>query len=198
MKRLFLCSILLAGLSSCSSMSTEAGDGETAQQSKVGKEYSLNSKNPFEWSNDDVQKAKNGTIEGGKRSQYDSKGSSQFAKKGSPSYLSKSYTKEAWKGSKNYSTGSYQTSRFGESGKQSWFSNKKSGANSKVARASGQSYETGSYQTGAASEAGRAARSGSSAYVDSRREKFGWTPEVFDYKDHRRLSMGDAKSLLKR
>lgn len=198
MKRLILFSFLLAGLSSCSSSSEDGEGGESAQNSKVGKEYSLNQKNPFEWSDDDVQKATNGTIEGGKRSRYDKAGSSKYAQKGAASYLNKSYTKEAWKGGKNYNTGSYRAESFGSSGKQSRFSNQRSGENSQVARASGQNYSTGSYRTGSVQEAGRSARTGSSGYVDNRRDNYGWIPTVYSRDDHRRMSMGEAKSLLSR
>ena len=198
MKRFIFFSFLFAGLSSCSS-SSDSGEGEEAAQSaKVGNEYSLYQKNPFAWSDDDVQKAQNGTIEGGKRSRYDNAGSSRYAQKGAASYLNKSYTKEAWKGGKDYNTGSYQTGTFGSSGKQSRFSNQRSGENFQVARASGQNYSTGSYRTGSANEAGRSARTGSSGYVDSRRESYGWVPTIYSRNDHRRMSMGEAKSLLGR
>ena len=198
MKRLILFSFLLAGLSSCSSSSEDGEGGESAQNSKVGKEYSLNQINPFEWNDDDVQKATNGTIEGGKRSRYDKVGSSKYAQKGAASYLNKSYTKEAWKGGKNYNTGSYRTGSFGSSGKQSRFSNQRSGENSQVARASGQNYSTGSYRSGSAQETGRSTRTGSSGYIDNRRDNYGWIPTVYSRDDHRRMSMGEAKSLLSR
>lgn len=198
MKRLFLLLLSLAGLSSCSSVSVDGEDGETAQKSKTGNVYSLNQKNPFEWSDEDVQKAQNGMIEGGKRSQYESAGSSRYSNQGSPSFLNKSYTKQAWSGGKNYSTGSYTTGDFNRSAKQSRYGSMQSGEDSKVSRASGQGYNTGSYRTGSAREAGRSMQTGANTYVESRRKNYGWVPPVYGYNEHPRMSVGEAKSLLGR
>jgi len=194
---------MATGLVSCSSSSSsgEAPDprASTGSEIKIGED---GSNNPFAFNQTDVQQGDDGSIVGGKRSQYSSRVESAYAKANSslPEYLQRSYQKSAWSGSKNYGTGSYETSESKDSGKRSWFGGRKSGESDQVARASGQNYSTGSYRTGGASEAGRAVRTGSSGYIDSQNSK-GWgrkKPVILSEGEYRSLSLGQAKSLLGR
>lgn len=203
MQRFFLLLIATTGLVSCSSSSSEpAPDPRTAGGSEI-KISEDGSNNPFAFRQEDVQQGDDGSIVGGKRSQYESRVESAYAKANSslPDYLQRSYQKSAWSGSKNYGTGSYQTAESKDSGKRSWFGGRKSGESDQVARASGQNYSTGSYQTGGASEAGRSVKTGSSGYIDSQNSK-GWgrkKPIILSEGEyHRSLSLGQAKSLLGR
>ncbi|MDB4458394.1 hypothetical protein N9133_03375, partial [Akkermansiaceae bacterium] len=78
---LILCLPISFGLTACSSnVSSEVDTGEVkaTAAAETGGEYSLNQKNPFEWSADDVERGQNGNFEGGKRSQYDGKSSSAY------------------------------------------------------------------------------------------------------------------------
>lgn len=196
-----LLSIVATGLVSCSSSSSESGLEPGPEGASVTEIDKKGKNNPFAFKNEDVQKGDNGEITGGKRSMYDAKAESAYAKANgdSPNYLQKSYQKKAWAGGKDYSTGSYRTGSYGQSGKKSWFGGRKSSEGNQIARASGKDFSTGSYGTGSANEAGRSVGTGSSAYVNSRNsDGWGRVPTIIDESEHRSLSMGQAKSLLGR
>lgn len=201
MQRLFMLSAVALGLVSCSTSSSESGLDAGPDGANVTEIDKKGKNNPFAFKNEDVEKGDNGAITGGKRSMYDAKAESAYAKANGdlPNYLQRSYQKKAWAGGKNYSTGSYQTGSYGQSGKKSWFGGRKSNESDQIANASGRNYSTGSYGTGSANESGRSVRTGSNPYVDSRNsDGWGRVPTIIDEADHRRMSMGQAKSLLGR
>ena len=156
--------------------------------------------NPFAFKKEDVS-SENGVVTSGKRSQFDKRLKSAYAESNSsvPSYLQKSYQKQAWAGGKDYSTGSYKTEGYGQSDKKSWFSGKSSNEANRTARASGQTYDTGAFRTGSANEAGRTVASGTNAYVE-RQASDGWgrSPTILNESEHRRLTLREAKSLMGR
>jgi|TARA_B110000914_G_scaffold2226_1_gene1927 hypothetical protein len=200
-QRFFLLLIPVAGLISCSSSWSDSGLEPASQGATVTEIDKKGGNNPFAFKNEDIEKGDNGSITGGKRSMYDSKSESAYAKaNGSlPEYLQRSYQKKAWAGGKNYSAGSYQTGTYGQSDKKSWFGGKKSNEVNQVARGFGQDFSTGSYRTGVANETGRGVVTGSNAYVEGRnRDGWGRIPTILSESEHRRLSMGQAKSLLGR
>ena len=201
MQRLVWLLIVTSGLVSCSSSSSDSGLEPEAQGATVTKIDKKGKNNPFAFNNEDVEKGDNGSITGGKRSMYDTQAESAYAKANGdlPDYLQRSYQKKAWAGGKNYSTGSYQTGSYGESGKKSWFGGRKSNEASRVAGATGKDFSTGSYQTGSANETGRSVRTGSNAYVEGRNsDGWGRTPTIFSASEYRSLSMGQARRLLGR
>jgi hypothetical protein len=198
MQRFFLLLIAAAGLVSCSSSSSTA---ETDLEPTGGGEVNIKKNNPFAFKNEDVERGDSDSITGGKRSQYDARKQSAYAKANGtlPAYLQKSYQKKAWAGGKDYSTGSYQTGSYGDAGKKSRFGGRKSNESNQIANASGQNFSTGSYRTGSANESGRGIQKKSSAYTESR-NKNGWgrTPTILSEGEYRSISMGQAKSLLGR
>jgi hypothetical protein len=199
-KCFFLPLISIAGLVSCSS-SPETGltPPESGKNEIIMAEDGSN--NPFTFKPEDVLQGDDGTVTGGKRSQYDSRMESAYAKANSkvPSYMQSSYQKAAWSGGKNYGTGSYKTSESDQGAKKSWFGGRKSKESSKVARASGQDFSTGSFQTGSANETGRTVKTGSNAYAESRSgNAWAGKPVILTEGEYRSISMGQAKSLLGR
>lgn len=192
--------ICAAGLVSCSSNSSESGlapEKSGANEVTIGKD---GSNNPFAYSKDDIQKGNDGRVTGGKRSQFELKSESAYAKAGKngPAQFQKSYQKEKWAGSRDFSTGSYKTASNRSSKRKSWFGRRKSSDANKVAGAAGQDFNTGSYRTGQANESGRTRTTGSSGYVDEQRND-GWRQiRVMDNKKYRSITMGQAKSLLGR
>ncbi|MGD1978427.1 MAG: hypothetical protein PVJ98_03475, partial [Akkermansiaceae bacterium] len=66
------------------------------------------------------------------------------------------------------------------------------------ASATGRDFSTGSYRTGSANEQGKVRPTGSSAYVDEQVSD-GWRKiQILENKQYRKLTMGQAKSLLGR
>ncbi|MDB4274341.1 hypothetical protein N9846_01025 [Akkermansiaceae bacterium] len=198
---LILCLPISFGLTACSSnVSSEVDTGEVkaTAAAETGGEYSLNQKNPFEWSADDVERGQNGNFEGGKRSQYDGKSSSAYGKsREAPGYLSRKYHSAAWNGNKDYSTGSYSSgSKKISQGKKSWFGWNKSRDSNKVARSSGQNFNTGSYTTGAARESGNVTASPSSGYANDR-QRIGAKPMIiYSQQTYRQMSVDQSRGLL--
>lgn len=199
-QRLLIVAFAAAGLVSCSSSSPETGlapEPSGAKQVDISKD---GSNNPFAFSKEDIQRGDDGSITGGRRSQFELKADSAYARANADkaAYLQRSYNKETWSGSRRYSTGSYQTKANANSQRKSWFGGRKSRDAGRVARASGSGYQTGSYRTGSANENGRTRATGSSAYVDEQVED-GWRKiRILDSKEYRSLSLGQARSLLGR
>jgi len=187
-----------AGLVSCSSSPNESGidpEPSGANQVKISE-----GNNPFAFSKEDVQTGGDGRVTGGKRSQFEMKAESAYAKANAetPKYFQKSYQQQAWSGSRDYRTGSYQTASNSNSKRKSWFGRRKSSSAGKVAGVSGQGYDTGSYRTGQSNESGRTQATGSSGYVDEQRRD-GWRKiQILENKEYREISMGQARSLLGR
>ena len=192
--------VAAAGLVSCSSSSPETGldkEPSGAEKVKLSKD---GSNNPFAFSQEDIQRGDDGRITGGKRSQYELKAESAYARANAdaPARFQRSYQKQQWAGSRDFTTGSYRTGSFRESGSKSWLGGRKSREAGQVAGVAGQGFETGSYRTGRANEQGRARPTGSSAYVDEQAQD-GWRKiQILDQKEYRSLSMGQAKTLLGR
>ncbi|MDB4405844.1 MAG: hypothetical protein QNL24_04475 [Akkermansiaceae bacterium] len=201
MKRIlqvYCLAVLVVGLVSCSSSQVDTGEVKGAAV-ETGGEFHLNQKNPFEWSSEDVQRGSGGTYEGGKRSQFDAKGESSYAKsRKAPGYFSRDFQSAAWNGNKNYSTGSYDAGKkTSTAGNKSWFGWKKNKDANKVARAAGQNFQTGGYTTAAARESGNIVASPNSAYADSQR--IGAKPIIiYSQESYRQMTMDQSRSLLGR
>ncbi len=203
MQRFFFALIpaLAVGFASCSSSDDQA---DAAPEPTGAREITIDKSgknNPFAFKKEDVAKDAKGNYSGGKRSRYDGRAASAYATANNnlPAHMQKSYHKKAWNGSQNYATGSYQTKGYGQKEKRSWWGGKKSSSANKVANAAGRSYNTGSYRTGSANETGRRVKTGNSAYVEGRAaDGFGRDPVIISKQEHRRISMGQAKSLLGR
>ncbi|MDG2401328.1 MAG: hypothetical protein P8M04_12225 [Akkermansiaceae bacterium] len=200
MQRLFYLVILGLGLVSCSSSNKDTGLESEAQGARTVTISKDGSNNPFAFKKGDVEQGDNGLITGGKRSQFEQKASSAYAdaNANAPAYLKKSYNRQTWAGPKDYSTGSYKTSGFRQSGQKSGLSGRKASQTNKVANAGEKGFGTGSYVTGNASEGGRKVSTGSSAYVDQQ-ARDGWRRvKIIESDEYRSISMGQAKSLLGR
>ncbi len=198
---IFSFSIMTAGLVSCSSSSEESGltpEPSGAREIQIGED---GGNNPFAFKKEDIQQAENGSITGGKRSQFSTATESAYAKANRevPTYLQSSYQKAAWSGGKDYRTGSYETSSSQKAEKKSWFGGRKSSEAAKVASASRQDFSTGSFQTGSANESGRSLGKKSSAYAESRSGN-AWArkPVILSEGEYRSISRGQAKTLLGR
>lgn len=187
----------LLWLGACSSTETELSAPEIAQTEKP-RSGDLRQNNPFEWSNEDIQRDDGGNLIGGKRSQYDQKKISAYAKsRKTPGYLSREYHSQAWNGSKDYYAGSFQGQKsYREAGKKSWFGGKKSRADGKVSQANNQAYRTGSYRPGSAQETGQNARVQGSGYVESRRSVKRKPFLLIEQAEYRQLSVDQSRSLL--
>lgn len=194
--RFFLMALSAGGLISCSSSTPETGlEPEPAGDGKV---TISESNNPFAFSQEDIQQGDDGRITGGKRSQFELKSEAAYAKANAAADLQRSYQKQNWAGVRDYSTGSYQTGSYGDSGRKSWFGGRKSRDADQVANAAGRDYTTGSYRTGQAPESGQVRSTGSSAYVDEQAQD-GWRRiPILENKEYRSLTLGQAKSLLGR
>ena len=193
--------MLASGLVSCSSSSDESGltpEPSGARQVKIGED---GRNNPYAFKQEDIERGDDGSITGGKRSQFSTATESAYAQanRDVPSHFKTAYQRAAWSGGKNYRTGSYETSPSRKAGKKSWFGGRKSKEAQKVAGASGQDFSTGSYRTGSARESGRALPKKGSSYAESRSGN-GWArkPVILSEGEYRSLSLGQAKSLLGR
>lgn len=186
---------ILFGLAACSSTEVDSGEVKGAAQ-ETGGEYSLNQKNPFEWSADDVKTSANGAYQ--KRSQFDRQEGSTYAKsRKTPGYLSREYQSAAWNGKKDYSAGSYKSgTKTSKAGKKSWFGWKKNKDANKVAGASGQNFRTGNYTTASARESGNIVASPNSNYA-AYRQRIGTKPMIiYTQENYRKMSMDQSRSLL--
>ena len=152
----------------------------------------------FSWRDSDVQRGRDGSITGGKRSEYDQRKQASLGKKGKrSSYLDKDYVTKRWQGSKDFAKGSYSTKGYAESGKASRFSGRRNGAGNKQASASGQTFATKNFGTSSARERGR----GSIATPTSRfhGKSANMTLPVYDnMEDFRNLSVNQTRSWLGR
>ena len=201
MQRFLYLLALASGLVSCSSSDSESGlaPAESSGDNEVviGRD---GSNNPFAFKKEDIQQGDDGSITGGKRSQFERLSDSAYARANAnaPAYLQKSYHKQAWSGTQNYRTGSYRTSSNVQAQTQSRFGGRQSNSSNKVARGSGQGYGTGSYGTGRANENGNTMNTGTSGYVDEQ-ARDGWRKvTILEGSEYRSISMGQAKSLLGR
>lgn len=192
-------------LSSCSSSSSESESSLPIDEGEAGARIididEGGSNNPFAFNKSDVQSSKEGAITGGKRSRYDVRSASAYtqANRDLPAALQKSYAQKNWSGSKDFSTGSYQTADYGGAKKKSWFGGRKSKEANQVARASGQSFQTNPYQTGSANEAGRSIKKKSNAYTEVRNsDGWGREPVILSEEQYREITFGQSKSLLGR
>lgn len=163
-----------------------------------GGETSLRENNPFEWSNEDIQRDESGNFAGGKRSAYDQKKIASYGKSRKvPGYLTRDYHSKAWNGSKDYSTGSYQDSTsFQGTQKKSWIEGEKSSADQKMARGSKTNYQAGDYRTGSAGESGQGVSVPESGYLNSRRSVKRKPLLMIEKDEYRQLSVGQSRSLL--
>lgn len=190
--------MMAAGLVSCSSSSNEtevASEPSGANKVKISE-----GNNPFAYSKEDIQRGEGGQFTGGKRSQFEQKAESAYARANAnaPAYLQKDFQKQTWQGSRDFRTGSYRTASYRNAGQRSRFGSRRSREANKVAGAAGEDFSTGSYRTGQANENGQVQTTGSSGYVDEQAAD-GWRKiQILEQKEYRSISMDQARSLLGR
>ncbi|MGC6565917.1 MAG: hypothetical protein ACON38_09960 [Akkermansiaceae bacterium] len=201
MQRFFLLLIPMLGVVSCSSSDTSEASAEPGPSGAKNWGTMTDSNNPFVFKKEDVESGADGVVTSGKRSRYDNKMSSAYAQanSGQAAYLQKDYQMKRWSGNKSYSTGSYNAGSYRDGNKQSRFGGKSSNEANMIASGSGQDFSTGSYRTGSAKEYGRNVPTGTNAYTEQRAsDGWGRSPVILSEQDHRRLSMGQTRSLLGR
>lgn len=198
MKSLMLILFGLAAffLGACSSNKKSSNElypqgARVLDESGIGKKYSALK---------DVQIDEDGTITGGKRSQFDraSRGSRSHKNYKTPDYLTKNYNQKQWNGSKDYATGSYQgTSQARERNQNSRFQGNQANVAGQQAWLDNKQYSTGSYQTAGARESQQTAvQGGENAQVAERKKVWGWTPKIYSADEYRDMSISQTRSLL--
>ena len=133
-----------------------------------------------------------------RRSEFESKGKSNFAGKdfNKQEYKAGDYAKKSWWGNKQYAPKSYSGntdgSRFEKSSDQQGKGAREMNTTAKIP----DNYQTDSYTTSAAREAGTAPlKKGSNAAIDKRQKVF-QQPEIIDWREQRSLSVDQSKGIL--
>lgn len=135
-----------------------------------------------------------------RRSEFESKGESNYAKKNyqKQEYKTGDYAKKSWWGNKDYGSKKYpgntDASRFQTRSKLQGKGAPEAGTQAQLHAP----YQTGDYATGAAREADTAPiRKGSNDQIENRRQTF-QPPEIIDWREQRSLSMDQSKGILGR
>ena len=135
-----------------------------------------------------------------KRSSFESKGESNFAKKDyqKQEYKTGDYAKKSWWGNKDYGSKKYagdtDGSRFQTRSKLQGKGAREASSQAKLHAP----YQTGDYATSAAREAGTAPiKKGSNDQIENRRQTF-QPPEIIDWREQRSLTMDQSKGILGR
>lgn len=135
-----------------------------------------------------------------RRSSFESKGESNYAKKDyqKQEYKTGDYAKKSWWGNKDYGSKKYAGNT---DGSRFQTRSKLQGKGAPEAATQAQlhaPYQTGDYATGAAREADTAPiRKGSNDQIENRRQTF-QPPEIIDWREQRSLSMDQSKGILGR
>ena len=135
-----------------------------------------------------------------KRSSFESKGESNYAKKDyqKQEYKTGDYAKKSWWGNKDYGSKKYagntDGSRFQTRSKLQGKGAREASTQAKLH----DPYQTGDYATCAAREAGTAPiKKGSNDQIENRRQTF-QPPEIIDWREQRSLTMDQSKGILGR
>ena len=135
-----------------------------------------------------------------KRSSFESKGESNYAKKDyqKQEYKTGDYAKKSWWGNKDYGSKKYagntDGSRFQTRSKLQGKGAREASTQAKLH----DPYQTGDYATSAAREAGTAPiKKGSNDQIENRRQTF-QPPEIIDWREQRSLTMDQSKGILGR
>lgn len=133
-----------------------------------------------------------------RRSEFESKGESTYAKKdySKKAYKTGDYATKSWWGNKDYGSKKYagntDGSRFQTKSKLQDKGAREAGTNAKIP----DNYKTGAYATGAAHEAGAAPiKKGSNDQIENTRETF-QQPEIVDWREQRNMTQDQAKGIL--
>ena len=133
-----------------------------------------------------------------KRSEFENKGESNFARKDfkKQEYKTGDYTKKSWWGNKEYTPKSYagntDGSRFQKSSAQQGTGARETNTTANIPN----DYQTGSYATTSAREAAAApVKKSSNAAIDHRQKVF-QQPEIIDWREQRSLSVDQSKGIL--
>lgn len=192
MKFLHLIVLLSVLLASCAKDS--AANKSAAAPAHKSLNERLNEKNGYAQDANGNWKAQND-----KRSEFEGKGESYYAKKDfqQTSYKTADYAKQSWWGNQDYArksyTGNTDGSRFQ---KPSSSQSQSAQESSTAAHLPTDPYKTSGYTTGAAHEAGTApVRKTSNTAIDDRQKVF-QQPDIIDWKEQRGLSMDQSKGLL--
>lgn len=181
--------------------------GSCASNKKVSNELhpqgarvmDLQSSDKYDWKKD-IQVGEDGSITGGKRSQFDraSKNGGYRKEYKTPDYLTKNYDQKEWNGSKNYTTGSYQgTSQARETRQSSRYQGDRAHLVGQQSWLAGKQFDKGSYKTKGARE-GRAAhvKTGENAQVANRKKVWAWNPKIYNQDEYREMTVAETRSLL--
>lgn len=192
MKFLHLIVPLFVLLVSCAKDS--AAQKATAAPTHKSLNERLNEKNGYAQDANGNWKAQND-----KRSEFEGKGESYYAKKDfkQANYKTADYAKQSWWGNQDYArksyTGNTDGSRFQ---KPSSSQSQSAQESSTAAHVPADPYQTSGYSTGAAREAGTApVRKTSNTAIEDRRKVF-QQPDIIDWQQQRGLSMDQSKGLL--
>lgn len=187
-----LCLLALLTVS-CASDSSQ----ETSSSTPAVKPLSqrINEKNGYQKDADG-----NWSAQGGKRSSFESKGSSNYFKGEytKKEYQTTDYSKKSWWGNKDYQVKEYSGPTDGSNFKKSSRLNDMAARDSDKSAGFTQAYKTSDYSTQSAREQGRQKiKKSSDAETDIRRRVFP-APEIIDWKEQRTLSIDQSKGILGR
>ncbi len=133
-----------------------------------------------------------------RRSEFESKGESNYAKKDykKQEYKTGDYAKKSWWGNKDYGSKAYagntDGSRFMTPSALQGKGAREAGTNAKIP----DNYKTGDYATNAAREAGTTpVKKGANDQIENRRKTF-QQPDIIDWREQRSLSMDQSKGIL--
>ena len=135
-----------------------------------------------------------------RRSEFESKGESNYAKKDfkKQAYKTGDYAKKSWLGNKDYAPKAYagntDGSRFKTPSALQGKGAREAGADAKLP----DPYQTADYATGTAREAGTSPIKKSGNDLIENRQKTFQQPEIIDWREQRSLSMDQSKGILGR
>ncbi len=135
-----------------------------------------------------------------RRSEYESKGKSQFADKDfkKQEYKAGDYAKKSWWGNKEYDRQEYAGQTDGSRFQKASALQGQGAREAKNTTQISQGYDTGSYATGSASEAGATAiKKSSNDNIENRRKAY-QQPEIIDWREQRSVTMDQSRGILGR
>ena len=188
--------VVACGLGSCGTKERE-GDEVINGKARI---IDLQSSDKYNWRRN-VEVGEDGTIMGGKRSQYDDASSNQFRKNyKTPDYLKKGYATKKWQGQRDFSAGSFEGRTVArEGGQASRWADSASRESTLRSRADGNSYATERFQTGSAREGGfEAVTRTPNAEAAYRQRTWGEKWEIFTPEGYRDMTVAETRGLLGR
>ncbi len=196
MKTVPLAAILpLILLASCASDSDKSTSSSAPERKSMNERFGSGGRDPYSFQQDSNGKLKNN---GSKRSTFENKGESYFASKeyGKKEYKAGDYSKKSFWGNKEYDRKTYEGdtdgSRFQTASRLQGKGAGEAGKDAKIP----DPYQTDKYATGSARE-GEASdiEKNSVDSIENRRKVFK-EPEVIDWKEQRRITLDQSKSIL--